>query len=97
MRRVVENPKLSFDQLGHPLARPHLSPESISNGPLLQQPGYSGALIGTQAWRRAGGGAFLQGFLAASSFPGSFHPLTHRALAHAQGTGNVLLGPALLL
>ena len=96
MRGVVADPELPFDQLGYPLARPHLSPEPLRDGSLLQQPGEPGALISAQARRRAGGGAFPQGFLAAL-FSGSLHPLTHRALAHAQGTGDVLLGPALLL
>ena len=97
MRGVVADPELPFDELGHPLARPHLSPEPIRDGSLLQQLVEPSALIGAQARQRARGGSFPQGFLAAP-FPGSLHPLlTHRALAHAQGAGDVLLGAALLL
>jgi hypothetical protein len=73
---------------------PHLAPEAIGFGALLEQCREAGTLLVCQPgwgtrWRP-------MAKRVRSSGAGPCHPLTDGAFAHAEGLGDLALGPALL-
>src|SRR4051812_3282559 len=89
---MIAHPKLFTDHYSHPLARPRFSPKAVSLGSPLQELGYPGALLLAQARRGSRGGVALKRLN--SSLPSPPPSLAYRSLAHAQGVGYPLLGPA---
>jgi hypothetical protein len=86
---------LQVNHRGDPAAGPDLPSEAIRLGAPVQQVGQPSQLFGGQATGGAAMGAIPQGFWA--PVPGALHPLTDRPCADAQGLGDLVLGPALLL
>src|SRR5215208_8011591 len=92
---MVSDPKFSPNHLRHPLTRPHLSSKTVRLGSLGQQIGQLGKPFLAQAGRCPRSNPALQTF-DSSAVASPLHPLAHRSLAHAQGVGYLLLGPAFL-
>jgi hypothetical protein len=95
MARMVGDAECELNHGGNPAAGPELSPEAIGFGTAVQQPRQLGQLVGSQSARSAGGWTGSEGLR--SPLPGARHPLTDGPRADAQGLGNLVLGPALLL
>jgi hypothetical protein len=92
---MVADAILPLDDLAHTLSSPDIATKAIGFRPALQQLSNLGSLGRRETGCRTGGFAPTQGFRAAT-FSGLFEPLADRALGHAQGIGDTLLGPAFL-
>jgi hypothetical protein len=95
MARMIRNTKFRINDGGHAAARPERPPEAIGFGASLQQGRQAGQLVGGQSPRGTGRGSLAEGFW--TTLSATLHPLADRALADAQGRGDLPLGPALLL
>jgi hypothetical protein len=96
VRGVVSDPELPSDQLGYPLARPHLPPKAISFRIMMSQKlSQFGAFLLVQARRRSWRRLVLEAFHPLLFCP--LHPLTYSPSGHPQSVGYVRLFPAPLL
>ena len=95
MGGVITDRKLVVNQLGNPTARPHVTTKAEGFGPFQQQGGQLRLLLKREQWRRPGSGLVPQGLRPVQS--SALEPLADRALGDAEGLGDVLLGPALLV
>jgi hypothetical protein len=95
MDRMGGNTAFEANEDRHACPGPDLSPEAIRFGPRLQEGGPAGELcVGQPAWRTRGW-AMPEGLQTAMAGPR--HPLADGALADAEGFGDLVLRPALLL
>ena len=94
MGGVIADRELALDDRPDPGGRPDVAPEPVGFGPLGQEGGKLGALLGAETVGRTRGDAATQGFVA--SFPRPFQPLADRSLGDAQRRRDGTLLPALL-
>jgi hypothetical protein len=95
MARVGRATDCQLNDGGDTAAGPDLPPEAIRVGPPVHQCGQTGQRFGGQATGSTRVGTRPPGLW--SPVAGARHPLTDRALADAQGGGDLALGPARLL
>ena len=95
MTRVVTDAKLRFDDFGDAFARPNRAGKPERFGPSFEQARQLRPVLPRKAGRGAGFGARLQGVFAVLF--GAGQPLTDGSLRDAEGIGNGLLFPALLV
>ena len=95
MGRMVADTKLIFNQLSHAAARPDRPAKAKGFGSFEQQRHEERMLFGTQQRGCTGGGMGAQRRDPLRGGPPD--PLADRPLRDAQGLGDLLLGPAVLM
>jgi hypothetical protein len=94
MARMIRDAKFRMNDGGDASARPERPSEAMGFGAVLQQGRQAGELVGGQSSRGTGTWTVAEGLR--TTLLASLHPLTDRALADAQGRGDLALRPALL-
>jgi hypothetical protein len=88
------DPRLELNHRGNTPAGPDVAPEAIRFGATVQAFGQAGELRIGQPTAGPRGWSMAEGFR--TTLSATRHPLADRALAHAQGCGDLALRPALL-
>ncbi len=95
MGRMIADTELLLDQLRHAAAGPDRPAKAKGFGAFEQQRHEERVLLGAQQGGRTGSGMVPQRRDPLRGGP--LHPLADRPLRDAQGVGDLLLGPALLV
>ena len=95
MRRMIAHPEVLGDHLGDAPTGPDIAAKAKGFRAFEEQGDELGVLVGRQQGRGAGRRMIAQGVDAIQA--GAGEPLADGALGDAQGVGDLLLGPAVLM